>query len=267
MLWVQYTLDAMKTNSLLPFLVLATAPLFVGCRAGDGAAPSSLEDRLLEAHGGPGWYSTPGIETRITIELGGVRALEGTMLFEPATGRCRIALADGAVMVFDGQEAWAPEGVPRSRFHTLTWPYFMGIPWKLRDTGAQVAQELDRPLGGKDLPTARLTFSSGTGDTPDDWYVLFEGRDSHRLEAVAYIVTYGKSAEEAEETPSLGVYSDYHEVQDLLLPGRMDLYYWDQAVGAGAVKGWATFEEIRVVTPPAGSFERPEGSVADKLPG
>ena len=258
-----------RIATVLSSLVLAAC---AGRGASPTSPPASFADRMVAAHGGPGWYEQPAIASDLEVEFGGAVVLAGAMVFEPRTGRCRIDLADGGVMLFDGREAWATGGVPMPRFHVLTWPYFLGVPWKLGDPGAALAVEHDRPLGGVPHPTARLTFAAGTGDTPDDWYVLYADPQSHRLAGLAYIVTYGKTRAEAEEHPSLALYGDWTEVAGLLLPGELVLQPWSDANDPDAEppdtepKGRATFADLRVVVPAADAFTPPPGAVRDALP-
>jgi hypothetical protein len=46
--------------------------------------------------------------------------------------------------------------------------------------------------------TEKLTFKSGTGDAPDDWYVVYADKKTNLLET-AYIVTLKAGKEEAEK--------------------------------------------------------------------
>ena len=36
----------------------------------------------------------------------------------------------------------------------------------------------------------KVTFDSGIGDAPNDYYVLYFNKDTHRLSAIRYIVSY-----------------------------------------------------------------------------
>src|SRR5690606_27667701 len=117
------------------------------------------------------------------VEFGGALAIDGTMTFEPSVGRSRIENHDGTVMVFDGRRAWVAAGsapIPMARFHLLTWPYFMAVPFKLRDGGARV-EPVDPRHAPVDKPVAKLTFKPGTGDAPEDWYLLYINPATSRI--------------------------------------------------------------------------------------
>jgi len=92
--------------------------------------------------------------------------------------------------------------------------------------------------------------------------------DTHLLHAMGYIVTYGKSVEEAERSPSLIVYHDYHPVQGVQISHRFDLWKWDEETGlvGDAPKGTGEILTATFVTPRPGTFEKVEGMVELKLP-
>ena len=47
----------------------------------------------------------------------------------------------------------------------------------------------------------KVTFDSGTGDAPDDYYVLYFTKDTHRLSAIRYIVSYPGYFKKREHLP------------------------------------------------------------------
>jgi hypothetical protein len=244
---------------------------FVLCAA--ALAAEGEEDFALaieKAHAAGRWRSQQALEAKIVAQIGEHRILDATLLFETPVGRVRMELADGTVAVFDGQKAWvAPADSPwqGARFHLLTWPYFAAVPMKLRDPGARLEEIGTRPLHGKDLPAARLTFAPGTGDTPDDWYVVYRDPDSSRLRAVAYIVTYGKPAAEAEKEPHSLEYGKFIDVDGVPIATEWTMYNWTEAEGsAGEPLGKVTLSELRFVVPATEAFAAPEGAREDRMP-
>jgi hypothetical protein len=244
-------------------LTVITLCLLAGCQAG-------IAQRIEIAHGKSAWIETDAVACDITVTFGSGVLLQGSMTYQPGSGRVRIETDSGATLVFDGEQAWVSPSaaqVPMIRFQLLTWPYFLAVPFKLRDPGTFLAPHGSRPLNGVTHETALLTFDPGIGDTPDDWYVVYQDPDTDRLAAVAYIVTYGTTAEKAEEEPHVLVYEDYWTVDGVALATRWVMYNWSLADGAvGEPLGDVRLTNIRFVEPDEREFERPVDAREDPLP-
>jgi len=212
---------------------------------GEAAADEAVEtadDRFAaafagpieEAHGAEAWNDAEAVRAGMALDFGGNRVLEGSMTFSPDMERVRMDVAGGARVYWHDGTAWvspADAEVPRARFHVLTWPYFLAAPMKLRDPGARLEELGRREMGGASYDAARLTFAPGTGDTPDDWYVVYRETDSDRLGAMAYIVTYGTPKEEAEAEPHAIRYLDFTEVGGAAVPTTWDFHHWNEEQG------------------------------------
>ncbi len=226
--------------------------------------------RIEAAHGLDAWAGKPAVACDLTIRFGGGVMLSGSMLYDPAGGRARMELDNGEILVFDGRRAWiSPSSaeVPMARFHLLTWPYFMAAPFKLHDPGTHLTPLGRQPLHGKRHVTVRLTFDAGIGDSPDDWYVVYEDPDTSRLAAVAYIVTYGTSVAEAEKEPHVLVYEDFETIDGVVLSSTWTMYNWSLAQGTqGEPIGDVTLTNVRFVEPGASDFTRPAGAREAPLP-
>ncbi len=222
---------------------------------------SSIE----KAHGAQAWRSKQAVSADLTIDFGGQRMLEGTMIFDTAVGRSRMELADGTVLVFDGETAWvspADSSFKDARFHVLTWPYFLAAPMKLRDPGTHLKDTGEMPWRkDKKVDTAKLTFEGGVGDAPDDWYILYRDPQTHRLLGAAYIVTFEKSVDEAEKQPHAISYEQYESVDGVSLPHRWRFWHWDKNKGIhGQPIGKAKLMNVRFVSPKPGTFKKPNNA-------
>ena len=237
--------------------------LVAGCERG-------LADRIEVAHGKHAWTRQQAVACDITVIFGADVLLQGSMTCEPGGGRVRIETEGGATLVFDGERAWVSPSaakVPMVRFQLLTWPYFLAVPFKLRDPGTFLAPHGTRPLHGVPHETALLTFDAGIGDSPDDWYVVYQDPETDRLAAVAYIVTYGTTTAEAEKEPHVLVYEDYRTIDGVALATRWVMYNWSLAEGAvGEPLGDVRLSNIRFVEPDEHQFERPVDAREDPLP-
>lgn len=237
----------------------------------EAAPPADPYAAAIEAaHAGEAWASHEAFASGIAVDFGGNRLLEGTLTTAPDAARTRIERADGAVLVFDGETAWvSPAGAewPMARFHSLTWPYFLAAPYKLDDPGTRLEPLGELDLAGTPHQAARLTFDAGVGDAPDDWYVLYRDPETDRLAAMAYIVTYGNTREEAEKEPHAIVYRDWVEVEGVPVPTRWDFHMWSEEEGVhGDPIGQVALTDPRFVEGGDDAFEAPPEAREETLP-
>jgi len=214
-------------------------------------------------------HSKRAIRANFVVEFGGSKAIDGTILFTTDGARSRIEHRNGTVWVFDGAKAWSKPGEAKqmSRFHTLTWPYFALAAFKLQDGGATLTPEGKRPLNGQEMLAARLTFAPGTGDAPDDWYLLHIDPKTHQLRAMAYIVTYGKTREAGEKEPHAIVYDGFETIDGVTLSTAWTFHNWSSEAGiTGDAIGRATLSDVQFVDPAEDAFRAPEGAAEDPLP-
>lgn len=230
-------------------------------------------DTVGTAHGIETYRSHQAVQADVTISYGGKTMLQGVFTFDTPVGKSRIETADGAVMVFDGKDAWvAPKDAPvppgMARFHLLTWPYFIAAPFKLADPGTHLDDAGMKPLDAHTiLPAAKLTFGENVGDSPDDWYIVYRDKDTQRLAAMAYIVTYGKSVDEAEKEPHIAIYDAFEEVNGVTLPTRMTMWNWDPELGKiGEALGTMQVNNYRFIEPDESTFVQPDGARIDAPP-
>lgn len=228
--------------------------------------------RPIEAgQGREAWYRHEALAADFELTFGGEEVLEARMLMRPDTSGVRLELEDGGVAVWDGESAWvAPDTeLDRARFHLLTWPYFLAAPMKLRDPGTELSIVGRRWMGDQLYDAAKLTFEQGVGDSPDDWYIVYRQAETGRVEAMAYIVTYGgKSAEEAGEEPHVVTFEDFEEIDGVELPTTWRFWNWsakDGIVGEEPI-GEAKLSDVEFVEPEPGAFTRPAGATEAELP-
>ncbi len=88
-----------------------------------------------------------------------------------------------------------------TRFWSLTPIYFAGQPFILDGTGVNLAKL--EPMIYKDTmyDRVKVTFDPGTGDAPDDYYVLYMDAKTHRLKVIRYIVSYPGYFEKGDHLP------------------------------------------------------------------
>ena len=226
--------------------------------------PKNYVREIMKAHDAKAYYSHGMVVADAKVLFGGGEVFEGTMIFDPALSVARLESVDGTVTVFDGEDAWvspADAEFPRARFHVLTWPYFLAAPMKLDDPGTFHEYLGELTLRKEPVPAVKMTFGEGIGDAPDDWYVLYRNPVNHRLDAMAYIVTYGKSPEEAEEEPHAIVYNDYETVGGPVLSMDWKFYHWSRDKGIyGDPIGHVAVDEVQFRPFDASLFTKPENA-------
>ena len=181
-----------------------------------------------------------GITANFDIDFGGSDFVAGRMAFTPSLSHIRMELDDGGTIIYrEGEVTVEPADYrraagPDSRFHVVTWPYFMALPYKLRDPGSSLKPADIQPLEPNLLaPALKLTFGDGVGDAPDDWYLIFTGGED-QIHAAAYIVSYGADGEklaEAEAKPSIIRYADPVHVDGVPFATRWSFHFWDPTDG------------------------------------
>lgn len=253
------------TTSLLAGLTLASAAWLT-----TPATASEFADSVETTHGGDHWNTQAAVAADIVVNFGGQTLIDGRMITDTPVGQTRFELKDGTVLVFDGKDAWtspADSKFQGTRFHVLTWPYFLAAPMKLDDPGSHLKDLGKRPFrSGKALDAARLTFDSGVGDSPDDWYVAYrDGRG--RLAGMAYIVTFGKSTEDAEKEPHAISYHDYREVDGVVIPTRWQFWNWSEKDGIfGDPIGSVQLSNLGFISPGVDTFTQPKDARKEVAP-
>lgn len=240
--------------------------MLTGCSGGFG---ERFARPIENYHGLKAWQNQEMLVTDIRVEFGGQTPIYGQMMMSTDTRLVRIEQRDGTILVFDGQHAWvspASSDLKRARFHLLTWPYFLAAPFKLQDQGTIHEDLRLRWAQGEPYRACRLTFEEGTGDTPQDYYVVYRAF-SGRLDAMGYIVTYGKSVAEADQAPHAITYHGFVNVDGVCLSTLWRFWHWSLETGmTGDPIGQVTLENIHFAPLDPGLFVKPSDAREDVLP-
>ena len=231
-----------------------------------GVEPGAFVAEIAEAHGEDAYDRRAAVAADVRVEFGGEVRHDGPVTFTTSLGRTRLE-SGGKTIVFDGEQVHvSPAGALAGgeRFAALTWPYFLAAAFKLDDGGVVLADGGRRPLTGGPEPAVRMTFEPGTGDAPDDWYLIWKADDG-TLAALAYIVTYFP---DREPVPHVAVYRSFDTVDGVEMPSEITIHDWSADGGTVAEAiGSITATDYRFVEPEPGTFEAPADSAVDALPG
>lgn len=143
---------------------------------------------------------------------------------------------------FDGNEAWIEQdstyfkGNPRF-YHNLMF-YFYAMPFVLGDDGISYEKVEDLKVEDKTYPGYKISYGDGVGDSPKDNYFIYYDAASHQMKYLGYTVTF--FSKESSEKVSLIEYSDWTDVNGLLLPKTLKWRAYDDGV-VGDVKSERAF--------------------------
>lgn len=225
--------------------------------------PQSIANETQQAHGLRAWWGKEVVVGDVEILFGGKAIVEGTFTFEAHGPRSRYDRKDGVSIIFDGKTAWvtpADAVAPKGRFHVLTWSWFMMAPFKMQGEGINLTDLQFVEVDGQPYTTVLQTFGADMGDTPDDWYRFYINPKTKRVDAMSYIVTYGKDVATANQSPSIFKYFDYVDIDGVLMSTRYELWHWDakqHAVVGDAPKGVGSVSNIHFTTLQQADFSVP----------
>ncbi|QDG53170.1 hypothetical protein FIV42_21210 [Persicimonas caeni] len=229
--------------------------------------------KSIEAHGGlQRWFENGPLHFRFDYRpLGEGKPRDTYQTVDTWSSRARHQMADDRDVEFgwDGEQAWQKPAdadiALNPRFWALTPYYFVAMPFVLGDPGVNLELVGDEELQGQTYEVVKATFSAGTGDAPDDYYVLYFHPDTHKLRALRYVVSYPGFFPEGGHTPEkLMIYEGEQTVDGITFAKNFPTHKWDTEAAKPLDKVTAiemSDVEFRPGTPQA-YFEMPEGAKA-----
>jgi hypothetical protein len=221
--------------------------------------PQNVED-LVQKHHIKDFYKKEVISFEIQLTFNGKERLKATIFSRTNSGKVKVEKADGTVMLFDGEDVFINPDTAfykGARFDALTWSYFALAPFKFTDEGTKWGDTEKMLLRNENdsLKSIKLSFENGIGDAPDDWYQIYINPETGLLEAMAYIVTFGKTSQnDAEKNPHAIAYSNYQSVEGVLIAGNWKFYNWSKSTGLGEQLGEAIISNIHFMEETEGLF-------------
>lgn len=226
---------------------------------------NALLDKSITAHGGmDAWKSFAGLEYNLSDN--------GKMVYQLTQLKDRRAYLKSKKyeVGFDGIVAWAKpdaqevSGKSSAFYYNLDF-YFIGVPFLLKDPGVHAFYDGQTVVNDKTYETLKITFGKGVGLTPEDVYYLYIDPNTHLLEILTYSISYFDK--ESAPVNSAKVYSDYQNVQGLMMPHQMENFEWKDGQMGKSKNHLRLFSDIRFlsVIPDEGLFEVPDGAITEEL--
>jgi len=187
----------------------------------NGSEAGKIVWLAMEAHGGlERWYSNGPLSFQFDYApLDGGPRRNTFQTVDTWSNRTRHQNVDDPSQEFGwtGTTAWKKvtdaSAFPFDmKFWATTPYYFLGQPFLFDGAGVLLEKKDDVTFKGRACDVVKVTFEPGTGDAPDDYYVLYFGKDDHKLAVIRYIVSYpeyfkdgGHNPEKLMEIPSTAV--------------------------------------------------------------
>ncbi|MFK8003338.1 MAG: hypothetical protein AB8H86_27455 [Polyangiales bacterium] len=174
---------------------------------------------------------------------------------------------------FDGETAWVKPNAevisPSSRFWSLTPYYFVGMPFVLADPGVILTRLEDAELNGTTYQLVKANYEAGTGDSPDDYYILYLHPETHRVAALRYVVSFPGMFAPGEHSPEkIMMYTGDIEAGGLHFASEYHTHRWNAEEGAPGERV-TEISASRVAlgeSYPDSIFAAPEGAVLEETP-
>ena len=128
-------------------------------------------------HNKKGFQHKTVITADIELVFGGKLRLDANLMYHTKTGKTKITYKDSSELTFNGENVYfSPASLekPSARFDIFTWSYFLALPYKIDDKGTTLSDFQNKDLNGKTFNVEKLTLVENIGDSPDDWYVLYQ---------------------------------------------------------------------------------------------
>lgn len=243
----------MKLNTLL--LVTLTL-LLNSCKSNEETF--TFTKKIEKAHQTKEFLSNEAIQFNLKLEFGGTERINAQIKMLTNSSKGVITYANGAKIIFDRDKVFYSPTIPNAasvRFDAYTWSYFFLFPHKLSDPGTIWTAYTNSEKDNENYYTEKLTFTSGTGDAPDDWYVVYANATSNLIEKAAYIVTLQSDKEAAEKNPHAIQYLDYKEISGIPIATKWVFWGWEEGKGLTDELGHATLTNIQFVKVDANDFK------------
>ncbi len=242
-------------------------------RLGATEAGRLIQDAVA-AHGGlQRWWTNGPVYFRFAYRpLGDRRPIDTYQLIDTWSSRARHWLeADTSVgFGWDGATAWrTPPGADlptNARFWSLTPYYFIGVPFVLADPGVLLAMDGTMDFEGTTYDLVRVTFAPGTGDAPDDYYLVLVHPETRRVGGVRYVVSYPGYYPDGGHSPEkLMAYDGVQTIDGIVFPETFRTFTWADGRPGDLVTETSMTDVVFRPATPDSAFAVPAG--AEVLPG
>ena len=230
---------------------------------------NAFTQSIEEAHHKSTFLKNDAVQYDFQVSFGGNTMLDARITQKTDGSIVRIDNQDGTMILADQDQVFSSPEIAdnaMTRFHAYTWSYFFALPYKLNDPGTQWSNQRNLSFGENEFPTSRLTFENGVGDTSEYLYVVYKNPDTNVLAGVAYIVSYGKDLEKAEEEPHFAKYNKIENIEGIPVATNWSFHNWNEEEGYTDQIGNASIKNVVFLKDTTNLFEQNEDLVAVPMP-
>ncbi len=176
----------------------------------NASAAGKVVWQAMEAHGGLSkWYANGPLSFRFNYQpLDGGTPRDTYQAIDTWGSKARhFQVGDSTSQYgWNGKKAWVvvkdSTVFPyNTRFWSLTPYFFAAQPFVLDGKGVNLELLPQKEHQGKTHDVVKVTFDEGTGDAPDDYYILYFDAASDTLSVIRYIVSYPGYFKKGEHLP------------------------------------------------------------------
>ncbi|MDV7140875.1 hypothetical protein R3X28_18430 [Maribacter sp. TH_r10] len=189
----------------------------------------------MEAHGGLGkWFSNGALSFRFNYQpLEGKTQRDSYQVVDVWRNKAvHTSVTDSTAKYgWDGKTAWVKAKDSTAfaydtKFWALTPLYLMGHPFVLDGEGVHLELLPEVVYKNKVNDVVKVTFAAGTGDAPDDYYILQFDKETHLLTATRYIVSYPEYFKNGGHNPEKFMeVGELLNVSGVLLPKELKTHW------------------------------------------
>lgn len=201
----------------------------------DATPGGKIIARAIATHGGlEQWYSRGPVKFQFTYTpVDTTKAERDTVqVIDTWSSRARHNMPGDDTIQFgwDGAQAWTTsEELPvKPRFWSLTPFYFVAVPFVFADEGVNLEAMGEIKFEERTYDLVKATFNEGTGDAPDDFYIVYVDRETSRVGGVRYVVSYPGFFPDGGHSPEkFMAYDSEQRIDGVVFAKTFRTFSWD----------------------------------------
>jgi len=188
----------------------------------------------IEFHGGlEKWYSNGPLAFRFDYRPKDGKRRNTYQIVDTWSSRARHQVLPDKKVEFGwtGEKAWIKpadaEDTMKARFWALTPYYFVAVPFVFADPGVILSDAGKQEFEGTTYDLIKVTFEEGTGDAPDDYYVVYFDPKTRRVAGLRYVVSYPGFFPEGGHSPEkFMAYDGQQKVEGIVFSETYRTFKW-----------------------------------------
>ncbi|WP_010519307.1 LolA-like protein [Croceivirga radicis] len=166
---------------------------------------------------------------------------------------------------YTGEIAWIKADSTAFAYDTKFWAltplYLMGHPFVEDGEGVNLELLPDATYKDKKTKVVKVTYDAGTGDAPDDYYILHFDAETYLLMATRYIVSYPEYFKNGGHNPEKFMeVGELVDVDGVLLPSLLKTHWTVDGMPGEYITKIEISDMEFVSELPEDFFEMPEGA-------